>query len=246
MAIEAVPVIKLVSAHRVWTAVAVTLVFATLARMVRGVTISGSVAGAVVCFLLFVTAGSGAFAALVLVFVLTWLATRFGYWRKQKLGKAESREGRTASQVVANLAVATACAALCVSTGNIAFLIAMVAALCEAAADTVSSEFGQAQTGHVRLITTWETVPVGTDGGVSGIGTGAGILATLIVSSACTLARLIPGKGVPIAVAAGIVGTTIDSYLGALFERRGLLSNNWVNFLSTLVAAAIALLLARA
>jgi uncharacterized membrane protein len=33
-----------------------------------------------------------------------------------------------------------------------------------------------------------------------------------------------------------------DSYLGALFERRNLLNNDGVNFLSTLVAAGVALL----
>lgn len=236
--------IEFANAHRMWAAAVVTLVFASLGRLVRGVNVSGSFAGAVVCFVLFVTAGPGAFAALVLVFVLTWLATRFGYRRKYRLGKAESREGRTASQVLANLAVATICAALAASTGKSAFLIAMVAALCEAAADTVSSEFGQAQTGYVRLITTWETVPAGTDGGISGIGTGAGLMASIIVSGGSSLVGLLAPRKLLIPALAGIIGMLIDSYLGALFERRSLLNNNWVNFLSTLAAAGIALLLA--
>ncbi|MBV8052857.1 MAG: DUF92 domain-containing protein [Acidobacteriaceae bacterium] len=230
---------------RMWTAAAVTVIFALLARLVRGVSFSGSVAGAVVCFILYAGAGRGAFAVLIVVFVLTWLATRFGYWRKQKLGTAESREGRNASQVLANLAIASACAAFAAFTGKAAFLVAMAAALCEAAADTVSSELGQSQTGYVRLITTWETVPVGTDGGISGIGTAGGIVAAIVVSSASSLARLIPSREAPIAALAGIVGMIIDSYLGALLERRKLLNNNWVNFLSTLFAAGIAFLLAR-
>jgi uncharacterized membrane protein len=36
----------------------------------------------------------------------------------------------------------------------------------------------------------------------------------------------------------------VDSYLGALLERRKLLNNDWVNFFSTLTAAGVALLLA--
>ena len=38
---------------------------------------------------------------------------------------------------------------------------------------------------------------------------------------------------------AGILGTFFDSLLGATIERRGLIGNNTVNFLSTLAAAAI-------
>jgi uncharacterized protein (TIGR00297 family) len=244
MPIQELAVIRLAFPVRMWTAVIVTVIFALLARLVRGVSFSGSIAGAAVCFVLFAAAGPGAFVVLVLVFVVTWLATRFGYWRKQKLGTAESREGRTASQVLANLSVATVCAALSPLTGNPAYLIAMAAALSEAAADTVSSEVGQGQVGYVRLITTWQSVPVGTDGGVSIIGTSAGVFAAIVVSSACSLAGLLPRKEFLLPAIAGIIGMIFDSYLGALFERSGLLNNNWVNFLSTLAAAGAALLLA--
>jgi len=43
---------------------------------------------------------------------------------------------------------------------------------------------------------------------------------------------------------AAVLGMTADSYLGALLERRKLLTNDWVNFLSTLTAAGVASLLA--
>jgi len=88
----------------------VALVFTTFGRWLRGVSNSGAVAGAVVCFLLSACAGGGALTALISVFVLTWIATRFGHSRKQKLGTAE-KGGRTASQVLANLGVATIAAA---------------------------------------------------------------------------------------------------------------------------------------
>ena len=93
-------------AYPFWTAAAVTLAFAVLARLLRGVTGSGAIAGGVVCFALYAFAGPAAFAALVSVFVLTWSATRLGYSSKSRLGVAERREGRKASQVLANLAVA--------------------------------------------------------------------------------------------------------------------------------------------
>jgi len=229
---------------RLWSAAAVTLIFALLARWVRGVSVSGAVAGAFVCFVLYAAAGPAVLAALVSVFVITWIATRYGYSRKRALGTAENREGRTASQVLANLLTAALFAAASALPGRSLFLVATAAALSEAAADTVSSELGQLRDRGVYLITTWETVPAGTNGGVSAAGTAAGIAAAIIVSAVCGLAGLLPLKSAIVALVAGVFGMIFDSFLGALLERRNRLNNNWVNFLSTLAAAAFALLLA--
>ena len=237
-------VAELAAVRPLWTATIVTVLFTTLARWVRGVSLSGAIAGAVVCFLLYAGAGPGAFAALVSVFALTWISTRFGYRRKEKLGTAEKRDGRTALQVLANLAVAASCAGLSALTGKAAFLLALSAALSEAAADTVSSELGQARSAKARLITTWEQVAAGTDGGVSWAGTLAGISAAALVSGVCLLTRMMPLRWLGISIVAAVAGTIADSYLGALLERRKLLSNDAVNFLGTLVAAIAAFLLA--
>jgi len=224
-------------------AAVVTAAFTAVARWLRGVSFSGSIAGAAVCFLLYAAAGPGAFAALVSVFVLTWIATRFGYRRKQKLGTAEHREGRTAGQVLANLATATALAVGFALHKNVRFLAATAAALSEAAADTVSSELGQAQSDRARLITTWELVPAGTDGGVTVTGTIAGVVAAAIVSGVCAVVGLVSPKRAVVSMIAGVAGMIADSYLGALLERRRWLNNDWVNFLSTVAAAGVALLL---
>ncbi len=219
------------------------LLFTALARAIRGVSLSGAVAGAGVCLVLYMGAGPGAFAALVSVFALAWTTTRLGHQRKQKLGTAERREGRTASQVVANLGVAAVCAALYgVRPGKTAFLLAMAAAFAEAAADTVSSELGQAASQHPRLITTWEPVPPGTDGGISLTGTLTGAAAAALVSVICVLTGLLPWKWVSISAGAGVLGMVADSFLGASLERRRWLNNDSVNFLSTLIAALAAFL----
>lgn len=232
------------SYQSITVAAVVTLVFATLARKLRGVSRSGAVAGVVVCFLLYAGAGAGAFAALVSVFVLTWLATRVGYQRKQRIGVAEPLNGRTATQVLANLGAAAACAAFFLLTRQAAFLAGIASALSEAAGDTVSSEVGQARGDYARLITNWERVAPGTDGGVTVTGTLAGIAAASLVSLICVLTRFLPVKWLGISVLAAVVGIITDSYLGALLERRGVLNNEAVNFLSTLIAAGLAMFLA--
>lgn len=218
-----------------------TLLFAVLARRMHGVTTSGALAGAVSCFVLYLGGGSGAFAALITVFGLAWITTRLGYQRKLKLGTAEKREGRKASQVVANLGVATLCAALhAFRPDHAVLLLALAAALSEAAADTVSSEVGQAFGEKARLITDWTSVPPGTNGAVSLTGTLAGIAAAAIVSAVCVFGGVLPRPWLVISLSAAVLGMVADSFLGAWLERRGWLNNDSVNILSTAVAALAA------
>jgi len=223
---------------------ALTLLFAALGRIVRGVTTEGAVAGAVVCFALLWAAGLGAFAALLTVFLLTWIATRVGYSRKEGLGTAEAPIGRNALQVLANLGTASGCAILHATFWpDRRLLTAMGAALAEAAADTVSSEIGQALGGTPRLITTWRKVPPGTDGAITLAGTLAGAAAAVGVASVCALAHIFPWKFLAVCAGAGVAGMMFDSLLGATLERRRVLGNNPVNFASTIFAAVLAFLI---
>ena len=217
----------------------VTVAFAGVGHLVRGVSRSGAIAGGVVCFVLFACVGPGAFAALFSLFAVTWLATRMGRARKLRLGTAERGEGRTASQVLANLGVATLCAAMFAWRGSPYLLLAMAAALAEAAADTVSSECGQACSDSAHLITTFERVPAGTDGGITWVGILAGAGGALLVSAVCLLAG-VPAQWVWIPAVSGVLGMLADSYLGAWVERRGRMGNDGVNFTSTAIATAFA------
>ena len=222
----------------------VTLGFTLVARWLRGVSFSGAVAGAAICFAIYISAGPRAVAILALVFALTWISTRFGESRKKSRGAAEDRQGRSASQVLANLAVSAVCAVASFTTGRPVFLLGTVSALSEAAGDTVSSEVGRANNEKARLITTWKTVKAGTSGGVSGIGTISGVAAATLVSLAATTAGLLPRKWLGISALAAAVGMIADSVLGATLESMGLLDNNSVNLFGTLLAALVAIALA--
>ena len=231
----------IIRSNSLWIAAITTVVFTALARFMRGVSRSGAVAGAVICFALIASAGLGAFIGLISVFALTWIATRFGYRRKQILGIAERREGRKSSQVSANLGVAAACAILySLSHRNSLFLVAMVAAFAEAGADTVSSELGQAANRQPRLITTWESVPAGTNGAVSIIGTVSGVLSAAVIAGISIAVGLLPWQHLPNCLGAAAAGMFFDSILGASLERQGRIGNDAVNLLSTLLAAVLA------
>ncbi len=223
------------------TALGITLAFAIVGRLAHGVNTSGAIAGAVVAFLM-ATRDLRMFWILLVVFAVTLAATRLRGSRKKQLQLAESENGRSASQVMANLGIA----GLIMAIPAFGFWrILALAALAEAAADTASSEIGTAFRGKTVLITSGKAVTPGIDGGISLNGTIAALLAAGIIA-ACGMALGLTSSTEAAAVAgAGTLGMLVDSVLGATLERRGYLNNDLVNLFGTSSAVLIAWLLMR-
>lgn len=241
--------------------VGLSLLLGLVVHKLRAATRGGAFAGAVLtASLIFSTLTvpyrpwETALIPVLAVSLLAWLATRLGREEKERLGTAERRHGRSASQVAANLGFAALASNglaqswlanshwFTRSTVAPTTLFAVgLAALAEAAADTVSSEIGQVIGGRPRMITTLRLVDEGTDGAVSLAGSLAGAAAAAIVSLAGTLALRGDFAMFWIACAGGVFGLFFDSLLGATLERRGWINNDAVNFLSTASAAAFAL-----
>jgi uncharacterized protein (TIGR00297 family) len=190
------------------------------------------------------------------VSLLAFAATRAGRRKKERLGTAEARRGRSAAQVAANLGLAALVASepvkiwflnsrwlpLRAHPGTLMPAMAL-AALAEAAADTVSSEIGQVLGGRPRMITTMRAVEPGTDGAMSVTGTLAGLVAAAIVAGTGSWAMRGGWSLFWLSSAGAVFGFVFDSLLGATFERKGWLNNDAVNFLSTASAAGFTFLL---
>ena len=190
----------------------------------------------------------------LVVLVLTSVATRFGRRRKERMGTAEKRHGRGAAQVAANLGFAALVMDPAVQSGlmetpwlshagvgPIPMFAIGLAVLAEAAADTLSSEIGQVLGGQPRMITSWRRVDPGTDGGITLPGTAAGTVAAAVVAGAGCLTFHGGAAMFTVSWAGGVFGLFFDSLLGATLERAGWLNNDGVNFLSTASAAGFAI-----
>jgi len=187
------------------------------------------------------------------VSVLAFAATRAGRRHKERLGTAEGRSGRSASQVAANLGLAALVSSAPVQSwlmdsGFVRGMLAPqpgfalgLAALAEAAADTVSSEIGQVLGGRPRMITSFRAVDPGRDGAISLAGSLAGVVAAAIVAYAGMWALGGGWSLFTVSCAGAVFGLFFDSLLGATLEDRGWLNNDAVNFLSTASAAGFAL-----
>jgi uncharacterized protein (TIGR00297 family) len=230
---------------------AISVALAALVLITRAATPAAAFTGAIFAAALWLqTPGlHTALWPLLALLLLTFSATRFGRRRKETLGTAEARRGRTASQVAANLGVA-ALAGIPLSAAHVftplafggrAAMVAMIAAMAEATADTVSSELGQVVGGPPRLIINFRRVPAGTDGAISLNGTLLGSLAAAVLVAVAALALPSFSRAdALIALSAGIAGLFFDSLLGAVPERHGWLNNDAVNALSTFAAALLA------
>lgn len=245
----------------------ISLTFGVVVWALRAATPMAAFLGSIVCFE--VTASTGGFVAspfrsglapLMALFLLTFASTKAGKRRKVQLGVAEEKHGRNAAQIVANLGMAglvIVCGVFTVFdvfccrgvSGQYGFSVyavpvALLAALCEATADTVSSEIGQAFGGAPVMLTTFRRVQAGTDGAVTVLGTVAGIFAAAMVAAVGKWAMRMDFRAAVIGFAGGVTGLFFDSLLGATVERKGWLGNDLVNFSSTVFAVVVALVLA--
>ena len=247
----------------VFGAFGISVFFALVVFALRAATGAGAACGALACLLLTIWTGSylgsllrTGLTPLILLFLLTFIATRMGRNRKTKAGLAEKRRGRNAAQVIANLGVPAASSSLMGMAVLLGWLphtlhghdvpvrlvgAVALAALAEATADTVSSEIGQAFGGRPLMLTTLRRVEPGIDGAVSLMGTAAGVAAGAAVVWAGWWALRLGIREASIALLAACAGLFFDSLLGATVERRGWLGNDLVNFASTLFAAIVAL-----
>jgi len=222
-------------------ALAVAGAMGYLAWLLGTASVTGMLTGVFMGLVTIVLGGFGWFVALIAFFGIGGFASKYRYEEKRELGVAEANEGaRGTRNVLANAAVAILAVVGFAASPRLSadagvFVLAFAGSLATAMSDTLSSELGVLY-GDPKLITSFEEVRPGTDGGVTLQGSLAGAAGALTVAVIALALLGVTPEGAGLVVVGGVVGMTVDSLLGAAVEGRGL-GNQSVNFLATLSGA---------
>ena len=229
-------------------ALALNGVLIGLAQRLPLLTRAGWIHAGVLGTLLWGTLGWPAWLAVVLYLLLGSLVTRLGYRRKLSSGLAEARGGRRGPENVWGSALVGTLLALLVPAASppvqALLLLGFAASFAAKLADTFGSEIGKRWGRHTVLITSLGAVAPGTEGAISLEGTAASLVGSGLMALVMLALGLISGwrAGVLVLVV-GLLATLLESLIGATLQRRwSWLSNELVNGIQTLLAAALAII----
>ncbi len=200
---------------------------------------------AVLGYTIFLGTGFGGIAMVGTFFFLAVSATKWRSVEKERLGVAEQNRGkRNAGQVLANGGAAGICGLLSFlhPAQKDFYLLLMTAALSSATADTLSSELGTVYGRKFYNILGLRQGKRGENGVISLEGTLIGVTGSAVIASIFSMATSWNLSFLWILVA-GTMGNLADSLLGATLEKKGLLGNDGVNLLNTIVAIVTLIIL---
>ena len=187
---------------------------------------------------------------LVLLFiflVIGSLATKWKMEEKKLLSLEEANEGlRSWKNVLANGGAVSLLAIYNFIYPDQEWIyIAAISSISVALSDTLASEIGSLDN-RTRSITTLQSVPAGTNGGMSPTGTVAALVGAIIISIFGVI--LSPENLIISEIELffllsliGWLGCQVDSLLGALLENRGYLGKHSVNFIATFSGSLMAI-----
>ena len=222
-----------------WVYVVVLFILGFITYRRKALDIFGSVVMVIMGIVIIFSAGANWLVLIVLFLILSLLATRYSKKYKRSLGEYEGR--RTSKNVISNGVVACFMAAF--GGYYLPFVGGFIGAIATSTADTLASEIGVLH--QPRLITTFQKVDPGTDGAVSVLGTVVGMVGAAIIGIAAYFLGIVPHpiSAIVVSVISGTVGCFMDSILGAVLERRDLITNEHVNLIATIVGAIVGILL---
>ncbi len=159
-------------------------------------------------------------------FILSSIISRMKNRRKEAVEQLfEKSHRRDMGQVAANGGLASIFVIFEFIWPDPIWYVAYLGAIAAATADTWGTEFGVSFSSGVRDIVTFRKVPRGTSGGISFIGTIAGVAAGVVIAVSGFAwyhhaIEIIPSSYaiIGLVAGAGVAGSLFDSYLGATIQ----------------------------
>ena len=185
--------------------------------------------------------------SVVIYLILGSLVTKVGFQYKQNIGIAEKRGGRRGPENVWGSAATGVIFAIMIKLNilNQSILeVAFAASFAAKLADTFGSEIGKRFGRNTFLITTLQKVKKGTEGGISLEGTFASLFGSCLMSYFMLLLGIISTKDhFFIVLISGFIATLAESIIGARYQEKYHLSNEFVNFIQTTLSSIISIFL---
>jgi len=222
-----------------WIYVLICILIGFLTYNRRALDLWGSLLMIIMGLVIIVAAGFNWLILIFIFLILSLFATKYKKEYKKSMNLYEGR--RNARNVISNGIIPFIMASFSYYNG---FFGGFIGSVATATADTLASEIGVLET--PRLITDLSRkVKPGTDGGVSLLGSAAGIMGAGIIGLSAYFLRICsnPLISLKIAIIAGTIGCFMDSLLGALFERKNYINNEQVNLLATITGAVAGIIL---
>jgi len=201
--------------------------------------LSGFLVGLITGWVITYAFGIGGFLVLLSFVALGSLTTRVSFSRKESLGISEPRGGRrTWRSAFGNLTVPAFISLFYIPYASTGLTVAFVASLATATCDTVASEIGKAYSHRVLDILRFGFKPAGSPGGISAIGTAAGVVASLAIASVAALTNLIQWNFLWLIALSAFIGSTSESFIKSA---TGIEAPQLFNLLNTAIGAFAAL-----
>lgn len=232
--------------------ICLSFLFSLIAFVFQSLSLDGLFAATVIGAFVF-GIGGWAMAFVVLLFFIS--SALISGRKTYTAGEVSDIGRRDGLQVWANGFWLVVCLVLAHNFENPIFLIGGLAAVAVATADTWATELRSIKKDSTYLITTFENVKPGTDGGISLEGTIWALAGSALIAGAAIYVFSLQLSVFFYIFIAGFLGSVIDSYFGATFQRNNTsvdspftgqrisISNNLVNALSTGVGALLAIIL---
>lgn len=223
-----------------WAYVILLFILGAITYKRKSLDLFGSAVMIIIGIVIIFSAGTNWLLLIVLFLVMSLIATKYSKKYKMSLGEFEGR--RTSKNVISNGVVACFMAAF--GGYYLPFVGGFIGAIATATSDTLASEIGVLDQ-NPRLITTLQEVDPGTNGAVSVLGTAIGIVGAAVIGIAAYFLGIVanPLSAIVVSIISGTVGCFIDSILGAIFENHGMLTNEHVNLIATIVGALVGIIL---
>ncbi len=225
-------------------AIVISAVLSVEAYKLRCLTRDGAVASFLVGSCVGVLSSLNAFFLLTVFTIAGFAATLKDFDKKEAEGLQEGKKGERTSKNVLGVGFPPCLAVILEFLGFLSpeqFATLFVSTITVAGADTIASELG-IRDKKVYMITTFERVEPGVNGGVSVFGTAISTIAALLIAIlgwGVIMESLSPLLLIPFAM--GVLGNLLDSVFGAVLENPGRISKYTNNCSTALIGGFVGL-----